>query len=236
MRVLSAAEMQTCDRVTVERFGVASIDLMRRASAAVANVARTYFSHARRVTVLCGRGNNGGDGMMAARLLASDGLVVTVILLGSTAEIKGDAASAWRELKEAGTCTVHVVESAEGLTALSDALDADLVVDAVLGTGFKPPLKGLALSARDWLLSAGRQIPVLAVDVPSGWPADSTEARVSDAVFPADAVVTFTAAKPAHVFGQLTRRWDDPVVVAPIGSPEEAIVSELNIHWAGAAQ
>ena len=59
---------------------------------------------------------------------------------------------------------------------------------------------------------------------------------MNDPVFPADAVVTFTAPKPAHVFGQMTRRWDQPVVVAPIGSPDEAIVSELDLRWAGAAQ
>ena len=74
MHVLSAAEMQACDRATTERFGVPSIDLMRAASSAVAALARRQFPSARRVTVLCGRGNNGGDGMMAARLLAQDGL------------------------------------------------------------------------------------------------------------------------------------------------------------------
>ena len=83
MHVLSAAEMQACDRATTERFGVPSLDLMRHASAAVADIARRQFPDARRVTALCGRGNNGGDGMMAARLLADAGLVVTVILLGS---------------------------------------------------------------------------------------------------------------------------------------------------------
>src|SRR5260370_29474145 len=83
---------------------------------------------------------------------------------------------------------------------------------------------------------APRTVPVLAVDLPSGWPADETTATVSDPVFPADAVVTFTAPKPAHVFGQLTRRWDQPVVVAPIGSPDEAIASDLNMDWAGSAQ
>ncbi len=70
MHILSAAEMQTCDRVTSERYGVPSIELMRAASGAVAAFARAEFPRARRVTVLCGRGNNGGDGMMAARLLA----------------------------------------------------------------------------------------------------------------------------------------------------------------------
>ena len=102
-----------------------------------------------------------------------------------------------------------------------------------LGTGFKPPLKGLALAALEWL--RGSTAPVLAVDLPSGWPADETAATVSGPVFPADAVITFTAPKPAHVFGQLTRRWDQPIVVAPIGSPDAAIVSSLNLDWAGSS-
>jgi len=237
MLVLSAAEMQACDRATTQQFGVASIDLMRHASAAVANIALQQFPHARRVTVLCGRGNNGGDGMVAARLLAEAGLAVTVIVLGSPAEIKGDAAVAWCELEAAHSCTIHVVNSAEDLGKHNNARDdADLFVDAIVGTGFRPPLKGLAFVTLEWLKAAAEERKVLAVDIPSGWPSDETRGCVSDPVIPADAVVTFTAPKPAHVFGQLTRRWDDPVVVAPIGSPDEAIVSALNIHWAGSAQ
>jgi hydroxyethylthiazole kinase-like uncharacterized protein yjeF len=125
------------------------------------------------------------------------------------------------------------VKTAADLIGHKDALDADLILDAVLGTGFKPPIKGLALAALEWL--CGSKAPILAVDLPSGWPADETSATVADPVFPADAVVTFTAPKPAHVFGQLTRRWDQPVVVAPIGSPDAAIVSALNIDWAGSS-
>ena len=94
MRVLSAAEMQACDSATSERFGVPSIQLMRNASAAVAAFARRQFPQARRVTVLCGRGNNGGDGMMAARLLADAGLDVTTILLGEPDKLTGDVAHA----------------------------------------------------------------------------------------------------------------------------------------------
>src|ERR1017187_210333 len=98
MHVLSAAEMQACDRLTSERFGVPSLELMRAASAAVAAFARQQFPRARRVTVVCGRGNNGGDGMMAARLLASAGLEVTTLLVGGRHGLSGDAAVAWREL------------------------------------------------------------------------------------------------------------------------------------------
>ncbi|MFP5236619.1 MAG: NAD(P)H-hydrate dehydratase [Acidobacteriota bacterium] len=233
MRVLSAAEMQACDRATTERFGIPSIQLMRNAAAAVAACAREWFPDAKRITVLCGRGNNGGDGMMAARLLAEAGCGVTVVLLGSPVGLKDDAARAWRELKDAGSCHIAVAESESDLARHNEVLGCDLIVDAVVGTGFKPPLKGLALAALDWV--KGSAAPVLAVDLPSGWPADSTSAHCDDPAFRADAVVTFTAPKPAHVFGELTRFWHQPVVVAPIGSPEEAVVSELGLRWAGSA-
>ncbi|MGD0095782.1 MAG: NAD(P)H-hydrate dehydratase [Terracidiphilus sp.] len=233
MYVLSAAEMQACDRLTTERFGIPSTDLMLAASAAVAAFARQHFPQAKRITVLCGRGNNGGDGMMAARQLAACGFEVTTLLLGAPDGLKGDAAQAWQELTSSAHGLVHIIEAAEDLTQHESALEADLILDAVVGTGFKPPLKGLPLAALAWL-KAGKA-PILAVDLPSGWPADQTSAAVATPVFPADAVITFTAPKPAHVFGQLTRHWSQPVVVAPIGSPDEAIVSSLNLTWAGSS-
>jgi ADP-dependent NAD(P)H-hydrate dehydratase / NAD(P)H-hydrate epimerase len=233
MHVLSAAEMQACDRATTERFGVPSILLMRAASAAVAAFARQQFPNARHVTVLCGRGNNGGDGMMASRLLSEAGLDVTTLLLGSPEDLKGDAADAWRELTDPKQGHVHVVTAPADLVRHKNALEADLILDAILGTGFKPPMRGLPLAALEWMRDA--KAPVLAVDLPSGWPADETNATINQPVFPADAVVTFTAPKPAHVFGQLTRRWDQPIVVAPIGSPDAAILSTLNIDWAGSS-
>ena len=250
MDVLSAVEMQACDRLTTERFGIPSIELMRAASAAVAAVARQEFPRARRVTVLCGRGNNGGDGMMAARLLASAGLEVTTLLLGGRDGLKGDAATAWRDLTSPAYGLVHIIETAGDLAGHKATLETDLIIDAVVGTGFKPPLKGLALAALKWMEASIESAPshpggknknvatmghpqVLAVDLPSGWAADETAATVSGPVFPADAVITFTAPKPAHVFGQLTRHWWQPVVVAPIGSPQEAMVSGLNLSWAG---
>ena len=233
MKVLLAAEMAECDRVTTDRFGVPSLALMRAASSAVAEFAREHFKRARRVTVLCGKGNNGGDGMMAARKLADAGLEVTTLLLGSPAELKGDAAEAWKELAGPSHGRIYAVTSAEELAKHKSAFDVDLIVDAVLGTGAKPPLRGLALDALKRVEASGAK--VLAVDLPSGWAADATTSTMESAVFPADAVVTFTAPKPAHVFGRLTRRWDNPIVVAPIGSPEEAIVSAAGLRWTGGA-
>src|SRR5580698_9385317 len=120
MQVLSAAEMQACDRATTERFGIPSIQLMRAAASAVAAFAHQQFPHARRVTVLCGKGNNGGDGMMAARLLADAGLKVTALLLGSPDQLTGDAAIAYRELTSSKRGQVHVVTNAKTLAEYNE--------------------------------------------------------------------------------------------------------------------
>jgi NAD(P)H-hydrate epimerase len=249
MKILSAAEMQTCDRVTTQQFGISSTDLMRNAASAVAAFVRLQFPAVRRITILCGRGNNGGDGLMTARLLNEAGCEVNTLLLGDPEGLSGDAALAWTELTaDKGFVRSGLpsriwtaVTDPEQLAAHTDALTkADLVVDAVVGTGFRPPLRGLPLAALNWLESAltSREgnPKILAIDLPSGWDADSTAATQLGPVYPADAVVTFTAPKLAHVFGQLTRSLFDPVVVVPLGSPDEAIVSSLDLHWSGASK
>lgn len=234
MLVLSAAELQACDRATTEQHGIPSLQLMRSAGAAVAQLVQQVFPRALRVTALCGRGKNGGDGMIAARLLTNAGFEVTTLLLGDPERLSADAGAAWQDLlKQSAPSTAHVVLSAESLAAHAEALRPDLFLDALVGTGFTPPLHGLAASALAWVKESAA--PVVAVDLPSGWAADLRTASSEVPVFPADAVVTFTAPKPAHLFGQLTRRWDQPVVVAPIGSPPEVIVSNLGLEWAGGA-
>jgi NAD(P)H-hydrate epimerase len=118
--------------------------------------------------------------------------------------------------------------------------DADFILDAVVGTGFKPPLRGLAAAARDLIATMKR--PVVAVDLPSGWDADSTAQTSADEngvaqAFPADSVMTFVAPKMAHVFGHLTPGSTfGPVVVAPIGTPLESMPSSTELRWAGTAK
>jgi hydroxyethylthiazole kinase-like uncharacterized protein yjeF len=235
MKILSAAEMQACDRATSEKFGIPSLQLMLSAAKSVADFVRDQFPQAKRVTILCGRGNNGGDGLMTARLLIESGLEVTTILLGDPEGLKGDAAQAWTELKAIPNISAAIVTTAEELSNHSGALKTDLIIDAVLGTGFKSPLRGLPLSALEWLKSSDVKAPIVAIDLPSGWDADSIEATAGD-TYPADAVITFTAPKPAHVFGQLTRSIRQPIVVTSIGSPDEVIVSRLNLRWSGSAK
>jgi NAD(P)H-hydrate epimerase len=110
--------------------------------------------------------------------------------------------------------------------------NADLLIDAVVGTGFKPPLRGVAAAIRDRVNELN--VPIIAVDLPSGWDADSREFSSADA-FRANAVVTFTAPKLAHVFGNPAGSVYSCIVVANIGSPPQSVRSSLNLAWAGAS-
>ncbi|MDW5264158.1 MULTISPECIES: NAD(P)H-hydrate dehydratase [Acidobacteriaceae] len=232
MKILTAAEMGAADRRTVQEFGTPLGDLMEAAGSAVAAFCLRQYPAASRVTVLCGKGNNGGDGLVAARVLAGAGKTVQIVLLGSGSELKGEAAAAWGRLQaEGGETSILKVEDE---VTLAKALDeSELVIDAVVGTGFKPPLRGLALTARDLLKESN--VPVVAVDLPSGWDADSMSQTVEGA-FRADALVTFTAPKLAHVFGHLTASTFGSVVVAGIGSPDAAVKSETRLTWTGSAK
>src|SRR5271157_2024192 len=128
--ILTSDEMRTADGATVEQFGIASIDLMRNAGQAVARfVEREYPSH-RRITVLCGKGNNGGDGFVAARALAADGRAVSVLLLGDPYELKGDARIAFGEMQL--TPVFAPDESSLDSSQVRNILaHADLLLDAV---------------------------------------------------------------------------------------------------------
>jgi len=233
MKIVSASEMSAVDRATAERYGVPFGELMEHAGTAVARFVLRAYGSANRVAVLAGTGNNGGDGFVAARVLCDAGRDVRVVLLGDPAKIKGDAAANYARLEVAG---IRVFATEEDVrSSLTAALaDADVLLDAVVGTGFQPPLKGAAAVARD--VVAELAMPVVAVDLPSGWDANSTETQVEGA-FRADAVVTFTAPKLAHGFGFLTApSVSAPVVVAPIGSPDEAIQSALQLTWTGSSK
>jgi hydroxyethylthiazole kinase-like uncharacterized protein yjeF len=223
MKITTAAEMREIDRVTTEKFGVPSLTLMENAGNAVAEFILENFRSADRITVVCGKGNNGGDGFVVARRLHRAGRVVEVLLLAAPSELKGDAATMFERLPVRPIIAQSVQElQAESSRSLGNC---DLLVDAILGTGFKPPVKGLYADAIAALNRGGK--PVVAVDIPSGADSDAMTAQSSEGIARADAIVTFTAPRPAHVFGELTR---GPVVVAPIGSPDAAIESKLKLE------
>jgi hydroxyethylthiazole kinase-like uncharacterized protein yjeF len=220
MKIVSAAEMRAIDRATSERFCVPSLTLMENAGAAVAEHVRAFYGDGK-IVVVCGKGNNGGDGFVAARLLHQAGKKIEVILLADPAELRGDAATMYERLPLAA----KAVKSVADLRALGAApLKADLYVDAILGTGFKPPVSGLYAEAIPMMNAS--EAPVVAVDIPSGADADAMGPQ-SGMIARANAIVTFTAPRPAHIFGALTT---GRTYVADIGSPAEAIVSSLQLN------
>jgi NAD(P)H-hydrate epimerase len=222
MKIVSAAEMREIDRVTSDRFGVPSLTLMENAGTAVADFVASQYPSAKRIGVICGKGNNGGDGFVAARQLHQAGKEVRVLLLAEPAELRGDAAEMFTKLPIAPvTVTSHDQLKAASARAV---FGADVLVDAILGTGFRPPVSGLYAEAIAALNAVSA--PVVAVDIPSGADADVMGEQVG-AVARADAVVTFTAPRPAHIFGMLTA---GPTVISPIGSPDQAIVSSLQLN------
>jgi ADP-dependent NAD(P)H-hydrate dehydratase / NAD(P)H-hydrate epimerase len=245
MKIVSAAEMREIDRATSERFGVSSATLMENAGAAVARFVLSDYPQAERVGVICGKGNNGGDGFVAARKLVEAGRAVRLILLCEPKELRGDASAMFQNLLRTlqplklAPLIVRDPEELESPGA-ADIFAADLILDAILGTGFRPPVSPLYAAAIEKMNAAS--VPIVAVDIPSGADADAMRSggatnsrsvadRDTHNVAPirarADAIVTFTAPRPAHVFAELTK---GPIVIAPIGSPPAAVVSKLGLH------
>jgi len=237
MRIVSAAEMREIDRATSERFGVPSLRLMENAGSSVARFVLSDYPQAERVGIVCGKGNNGGDGFVVARKLVEAGRAVRVLLLCDPGEVRGDAAAMFQKML--GTLrplniAPFIVREGSGLDSseAAEIFAADVIVDAILGTGFRPPVSPLYAAAIGKMNAAAA--PVVAVDIPSGADADAMRPQSATgsrdgvrAEARADAIVTFTAPRPAHVFAALT---GGPTVIAPIGSPPEAIVSQLGLH------
>ena len=222
MKIVTAAEMREIDRITSERFGVPSLTLMENAGTAVADYVTSHFPDAQRIGVICGKGNNGGDGFVAARKLHEAGRDVRVLLVADPSELRGDAATNFAQLPSSATAA----RTHEELTGprSQPVFGSDVLLDAILGTGFRPPVSDLYAEAIELLNKSS--VPVVAVDIPSGADADAMGEQPGT-VARADAVVTFTAPRPAHMFGSLSHA---PVLIAPIGSPDEAVVSSLQMN------
>lgn len=245
MKIVSAAEMRAIDSATSDHFGVPSLTLMENAGTAVARFVMSDYPQAERIGIVCGKGNNGGDGFVAARHLMEAGRAVRVLLLEDPKKLRGDAAPMFDRMKAGpGKIEPLAVQDVAGLDSeqAGEIFSSDLIVDAVLGTGFKPPVSPLYAAAIAKMNAS--KAPVIAVDIPSGTEADAAQARqiagegdkavaagegahAAQHVARANAVVTFTAPRPAHVFAELT---SGPTVIAPIGSPEAAITSELGLY------
>jgi len=231
MKILTAAEMQRIDRLTTERYGVPSLTLMENAGRSVVEflVSRLAPLAPHRITILCGKGNNGGDGMVVGRLLRETGLHPRILLFADPRSLRGDAAVNYGRLVHSGP--PDVVENPEAWRALKTSLQGTtLAVDALLGTGLAKPLEGFLLQVVRDVNQEFLGACVLAVDLPTGISADSGD--LIGEHLRADFSVTFTAPKMAHVFPPACEHvgeWE----VKQIGTPREALEGdpELSLNY-----
>jgi hydroxyethylthiazole kinase-like uncharacterized protein yjeF len=216
MRVLNTRQMREADRRTIDEIGIPSIVLMENAGRqAVAAIEAAFDDLAdRHVGVLCGRGNNGGDGFVVARTLIQRGVATSVFLLGSVADVSGDARINLEVLGRIGLTVVEVTNAQQWELHSSEVSECDLIVDAILGTGFRGQLTGLLETVVADVNAAG--VPVVAIDLPTGLSAD-TAAVVGQAI-EATMTVTLGAPKIPLIFPPADSHAGD-LVIADIGIP-----------------
>jgi ADP-dependent NAD(P)H-hydrate dehydratase / NAD(P)H-hydrate epimerase len=240
MKALTAAEMREVDRLTSERYGIPSLQLMEAAGSRVAEACHKAIdssaSKPRTIAVLCGKGNNGGDGFVTARRLQSSSMKVRVYLFAEPRDLHGDAATNFQRWTATGNPVTSITDETAWETAWPEISKANVIVDAIFGTGFRGTVTGVIANAISAINRHSKNVTtawpalILAVDTPSGLPSDGQPA--DGRVLYAHKTVTFTAPKP----GQLISR-DSAALgmleVANIGSPA-SLVEEIGqgpLRW-----
>src|SRR6187200_2115131 len=173
MRILNAAQMRDADRHTIEEIGIASLVLMENAGRqVVAAIEATYEAQLDgRVAVLCGRGNNGGDGFVVARTLLQRGIDTAVFVIGSVANVRGDARTNLDILGRLGITVVEISDEQSWELHFSEISQCTLIVDAIFGTGLKDGLSGMLETVVADVNAS--DIPIVAIDLPSGLSSDT---------------------------------------------------------------
>jgi NAD(P)H-hydrate epimerase len=220
MRILNAAQMREADRYTIEEIGIPSLVLMENAGRQVVAAIESAYENRLdgRVAVLCGRGNNGGDGFVVARTLLQRGVDAAVFVIGAVGDVRGDARINLDILGRLGVSVVEINDEQSWELHFSEISQCTLIVDAVFGTGLKSPLGGMMETVVADMNASG--IPIVSIDLPSGISAD-TPHLIGDCI---DAAMTVTLAAPklplvlppgeAHA---------GDVVIADIGIPHDVI-------------
>ncbi|WP_243373898.1 NAD(P)H-hydrate dehydratase [Geotalea sp. SG265] len=216
MKVVTGETMQQMDRRTIDEFGIPGLILMENAGRCCAEAIAAEYGGKKRALIVAGKGNNGGDGFVIARLLVQQGWQVQVFLLCSTEEIGGDAAV---NLQRLDPLLVTVCAGSGDLARhASELADAGVVVDAILGTGLKSEVRGIYGEAIDLVNSC--HAPVFAVDIPSG--VHAANGKILGKAVRADMTVTFAAAKLGTILypgAELCGR----LKVVDIGMPEQVL-------------
>lgn len=203
-----AEQVRALDRIAIEDLGIPGAVLMERAGLAAFHACQQRWPGARRMTVVCGLGNNGGDGYVVARRAREAGLEVAVCQLGDASRLQGDALQAFQRMTQVGLKPVGL--DAEALSG------ADVVVDAIFGTGLDREVGGLWANALATIQAAGT--PVLAIDIPSGLHADT--GSVLGAAVRAELSISFIGLKQG-MFTNEGREYSGTIVFDDLGVPAE---------------
>ena len=215
MRILNAEQMREADRRTIQDIGLASLVLMENAGRQVVAAIESLYPDLgeRRVAIVCGKGNNGGDGFVVARTLQQRGVDVSVFVIGKVTEIKGDARVNLEILGRIGQTVVEVADETAWELHGSEITGHDLIIDALFGTGLSAPLTGFYETVVADINAGG--VPIVAIDMPSGMSADTSD-LIGDAI---DATVTVALGAPKL-----------PLVLPPAESKSgEVVIADIGI-------
>jgi NAD(P)H-hydrate epimerase len=220
VRILTAAQMREADRFTIEDIGIPSLVLMENAGRQVVAAIEAGYENqlTGRVAVLCGRGNNGGDGFVVARTLLQRGVDTSVFVVGALVDVRGDARTNLDILGRLGVTVVEIADEQSWELHFSEISQCTLIVDAIFGTGLKTAVSGMLETVIADINAS--DIPIIAVDLPSGLSAD-TPHLIGDCVG-ATMTVTLAAPKLPLVLPPGEAHAGD-VVIADIGIPYEVI-------------
>ena len=218
MKILTAQQMGEVDRRSWELYRIPTLLLMENAGRAVADELEKALSRlpGKSVYVFCGKGNNGGDGLVAARYLALRGGRPEVFMFCDAANLKGDALANWEMVRSLDLKTVILPRATDVSAQLKKLKSPDVIIDALFGTGLSKPIGADYRRLIDWVNKSERVSFIVSVDIPSGLFSDSS--AVPGPAVKAHLTVTFTALKPALLLPPAADR-AGRVVVAPIGSP-----------------
>jgi hydroxyethylthiazole kinase-like uncharacterized protein yjeF len=220
MRILNAAQMREADRYTIEEIGIPSLVLMENAGRQVVAAMETAYGDELegRVAVLCGRGNNGGDGFVVARTLLQRGIDTAVFVIGALSDVRADARTNLGILGRLGVTVVEIADEQSWELHFSEISQCTLLVDAMFGTGLKAPLAGMIETVVADINASS--LPIVAIDLPSGLSADTPQ-PIGDCVS-ASMTVTLAAPKLPLVLPPGEAHAGE-VVIADIGIPYEVI-------------
>lgn len=218
MKIVTSEQMAAIDRRAIEQYGIPSIVLMENAAIATADAILENYPAARSAVIVCGTGNNGGDGFAVARHLHQREWIVSIVLAGSPESLKGDSTVNHQICRQLGLPEMTIESEGEIEEAIDLCRSADVLVDALFGTGLTRAVEGYRSDLIEALNALDR--PIVAVDLPSGL--NGSSSAVEGPAIQANLTVTFAQPKVAHIFAPASERCGT-IVVADISIPEAAI-------------